>query len=348
MLSKFSVLIIISIGLWYNAFSQHVDLGLYNDWDYGPNGVYGNLPLIKTIERGYYKIERADSQTVSVKQFNPSGIVIHTAVVRFLNGILLRVEEADQWGEIYEYRTYGQVSKNEFIVTDLLFGKNIFLPCKYAKYIYQDELLTEVQYYSFAGILTENENGVAIIRYKKYDDKIRFAEIREMSFYDAQGHPVIAGERGYHKVINEYDEHDNKLSELYFDINDHPVTIQKGRQAGTRYAYDGLNNQTSREFINIEGQPTANINGIARIEFRYSHGYITKNLRFDSLHLATSASSSGDGFSILTYECDSRGNRTKESYFDPLGKPINNHSGDYAQREQLIMLQIDHPKLLCE
>jgi hypothetical protein len=80
------------------VFSQHVDEGAYNDWDFGPNGVYGNLPLKQLNDRGYYKIEKIDSQLVKVKHFNPSGIIINTASLFFVRGIINRIEEMSQWG----------------------------------------------------------------------------------------------------------------------------------------------------------------------------------------------------------------------------------------------------------
>jgi len=135
-----------------NVFSQHIDEGFYNDWDYGPNGVYGNLGLTKIKYREYYKIEKMDSHTVNVQHFNPSGVLTHTTSVIFSNGILSKVEEKNQWGEIYDHKKFlQQIDKNEFIVTDLLRGENNYLPCKYVKYIYKDELLIETRGYSFTG-----------------------------------------------------------------------------------------------------------------------------------------------------------------------------------------------------
>jgi hypothetical protein len=302
---------------------------LYNDWDYGPKGVYGNLPLPKGSERKYYKIEKTGPKTATIRHFNPSGVVINITSVTFEGGIK-RVEETNQWGETYEYRKYTQKDSNEFIMTDLYQGVNNFLPCKYAKYIYKDDLLTEVQYYSFSGQLTENRNGVAIIRYKRYNDKIRFAEIREMSFYDAQSRPVKSKATDYHTVVNIYDNHDNKISESYLGIHDEPIRIRNSNLAEIRYFYDKNNNQIKVEFHGLDGRVTKNIAGIAIVESEYSHGYEVKSIRFDSLHVITRASASGDSIAIIKTEYDNKGNEMKSAYFDEREAPISDHSGIHA------------------
>jgi hypothetical protein len=327
MLNRYIFLLIVSFGLLNALSGQQISEGLYNDWDYGPNGVYGNLRLTKITSRSYYKIERADPQTTKVYQINPSGVVINTAVVTFANTNLSRVEEINQWGETYEYRKYTMTAKNEFRVTDLVRGKNIFLPCKYALHIYKGELLSEVQFYSFADKLAEDKNGVAIIQYKRYDDPIRFAERKETSFFDAQRHPVTSKSAEYHTLMSQYDDRDNKVSESYFDIHNEPVTIRKSGVSGMRYVYDADNNQVRVEYHGLDGKITPNIYGIAAADLEYTEGYQMKLTRYDSLGHMTRALASGDGVSVIKYEYDLSGNRIRESYFDESGKPMNSQSG---------------------
>lgn len=327
MLLKSKLILLVSLCLSTVAYSQHVEEGCYNDWDYGPHGVYGNLLLSKTKERGYFKIEKSGPQMVVVKQVNPSGIVINTDSVIFLNGILSEVDKTNQWGETYEYLHFEPKGENEFRVTDLARGRNAFLPCKYALYVYKKDLLAEVQFYSFTGELAEDKNGVAIIQYKRYDDRIRFAEREETSFFDAQRRPVRSRSAEYHKLVYQYDDHDNKMSESYLGIHDEPITIQRSNVAGIRFYYDDDNNIIKDEWRSIDNKVTLNINGIAAAVMEYDQGYMIKGTRYDSLGHTRRALASGDGISIIKYEYDTAGNRIREAYFDEGGKPINNHEG---------------------
>jgi hypothetical protein len=264
---------------------------------------------------------------VVVKQVNPSGIVINMASVTFLNGILSEVDKTDQWGETYEYLHFEGKGEDVFRVTDLVRGRNAFLPCKYALYVYKKDLLSEVQFYSFTGGLTEDKNGVAIIQYKRYDDRVRFAEREETSFFDAQHRPVRSRSAEYHKFVSQYDDHDNKISESYLGIHDEPITIQKSNVAGARFYYDDDNNLIKNEWRGSDDKVTPNINGIAAAVMEYDQGYLMKATRYDSIGHTRRALASGDGISIIKYEYDTAGNRIREAYFDETGKPINNHEG---------------------
>jgi hypothetical protein len=309
------------------AFSQHVQEGYYNDWDYGPHGVYGNLLLTKIQGRTCYKIEKGGPQKVIVRQFNPSGILINVTTVTFLNGILSEFDQANQWGEIYEYRDYQLKEENVFRVTDLVRGKNVFLPCKYALHFYTNELLSEVQYYSFTGQLMEDRNGVAIIQYKRYNDSIRFAERIETSYFDAQRRPVISKSATYHTLKCQFDEHDNKTSESYLGINGEPITIVKSNISSVRFSYDSNNNLIKYECYGLDDKITLNLSGVAWVEREYNQGYLMKETRFDSLGSKVRVFASGDGVSYITYEYDPAGNTVRENYFDQSGKPMNNQSG---------------------
>jgi hypothetical protein len=308
------------------AFSQHVAEGYYNDWDFGPHGVYGNLSLAKIKARTCFKIEKDGPQKVIVRQFNPSGIVINVVTVTFSNGILSEVDRTNQWGEVYEYRNYQLKEENVFRVTDLVRGRNVFLPCKYALHFYTKELLTEVQYYSFTGQLMEDRNGVAIIQYKRYDDSVRFAERIETSFFDAQHRPVISKSAPFHKLKCQYDEQDNKTSESYLGIDDQPMTILKDNISSVRFYYDRDNNQTKYECYGRDDKITLNLAGFAWAEREYDQGYLMKETRFDSLGHKVRAFAL-DGVASITYEYDLAGNTVREAYFDQSGKPMNNQSG---------------------
>ena len=326
-MQKFKILLSIFLCFSQLAMSQHVDEGAYNDWDYGPHGVYGNLKLAKVSERAYYRIARTGPGSVIVQQINPSGIVVNTATVNFSNGVLSKVEEANQWGEQYETTQYKPVGIDSFRVTDLVRGRNSFLPCKYALNIYEKELLKEVQYYSFAGKLSEDKYGLAIIRYKRYDDPVRFSEKKEIAFFDAGGRPVYSKGNEYHKLITQYDDQDNKVSDDFFGNQDEPIVPRRTGVAGWRYSYDANNHPVKMVALGLEGKVVSNINGIAAVGFEYELGYLMKQVRYDSLNNKTRALRSGDGTAIIKYEYDNAGNKVREAYFDTSGKPMNNNFG---------------------
>lgn len=261
-----------------------------------------------------------------VREINPSGVVIHTTFVSFVNGILSEVDHVNQWGDIYEYRHYQQKEENVFQVTDLLHGKNAFLPGKYAIHIYTKELLTEVQYYSFKGQLMEDKDGVAIIRYKRYDDSIRFAEMSETSFFDAQGRPVISRSAGYYKMLTQYDAHDNEVSSSDLGINDETVT-NLYNISGSRASYDEDNNRITIQSYDRNNNRTSNANGVAGAKFEYQQGYLMKEIFLDTLGNPVQSLPIGNGVAIITYEYDTAGNRIREANFDPSGKPINGQTG---------------------
>jgi hypothetical protein len=325
--SRLIVLTVLITAFSLNLPAQHIDEGYYNGWDFGPRGVYGNLLLKDPQARRSYHIEKKDPQTVLVKMINPSGVVLNTARVSFIQGTVSKVEEINQWGEIYNVRSFSMTGKDTLKVTDFSRGVNNYLPCKYALFVYKDELLTEIQYYSSTGELTESKNGYATVRYKRYDDKIRFAEIREESFFDAQGRPMISKARDYHKAVYDFDDRDNKLSETYFGILDEPVRLGKSNVARTVNLYDDNNNSVKIEWYNMSGTRTENINGVGMTITEWAGGYPVKFTRYDSTGRIARASSSGDGISVVKVSHDARGNIISEAYFDEGGKPMKNQLG---------------------
>jgi hypothetical protein len=327
MLSKPVALLIIALVTNTSLFSQYIDEGPFDNWDFGPTSVHGNLRLKNIANRFYYKIEKTNAQNAKVLRINPSGVIINTVIIKFVNGILIKVEEMDQWGEIYDSRNFTETKKNEFKVTDIGRGINNLLPCKYAIYVYKNELLSEIQYYSFTGSLTENKNGVAITRYKKYDDSIRFAMIKEISYFDSKGMPVVSKTTEYHKLTYELDNNNNRIRESYFGIDDKPCTIPKTQIAGVKYTYDENNNELSFEYFNLDNKLTTNYVNVAMSKTEYKNGYSVKGTRYDTLNQIAKPASSGDGFAIVKTEYDSAGNKINQTYFDENESPINDHSG---------------------
>jgi hypothetical protein len=163
--------VILLFALSFPGFAQTQKVTAYKDWNYSQSNVFGLIPLESTAQRRYYKITKADNQSTKIQEYDPSGIVTNTTLIRFVNGKLNMLTRTDRWGDTYEISKFALSGVDQFTVTRLSTGKNDFLPCKGAKYIYKNNLLMEVRYLSYTNQLCNNANGVAIIRYKRYDDK---------------------------------------------------------------------------------------------------------------------------------------------------------------------------------
>ena len=308
-----------------SIFAQHIDQGYYNDFDFGPHGVYGNLKLGKVTGRGYYEIKKTSDSTVRSNQMNPSGITQSTYLITFKNGLISHIEKLNAWGTVVEYRKYEMIDENVFKLTFLSNGVNIFLPCKYAIETYNRELLVKTTFHSFSGRLMENENGVAIIEYKRYDDKIRFAEIMEESYFNAGNLPVVSREAGFHTIKYKFDESDNKISETYFGVSDQPVTNRYGAVYKAEFYYDANNNCTKTEYKGLQDQLAALPTGVAAISRDYLNGYEVKMTRKDSLDRPSRTGDAGDGISIIKREYDKAGNKITESFYDEYEKPMKSY-----------------------
>ena len=105
------------------SFSQQIETGNFNDWDFGPSKVFGNLQLLKTTERKFIHISKVADNIAKIESVNPSSIVTNTVLLTFKNGFISLFEETDQYGELYNIRKFKMVDSNTFIVTELLHGK---------------------------------------------------------------------------------------------------------------------------------------------------------------------------------------------------------------------------------
>ncbi len=247
-------------------------------------------------------------------------------MVRFFNGKLNMITSTGQFGEAYETSTFTLLGVDEFLVIRKNRGRNSYLPCGGVKYTYRNNLLEELKYVSFSGQLMNNASGVAIIKYKRYDDKNRFSLLKEMSFYDVDGHPVISKSEDCHKIIYEYDEKGNQLSHAYYGINNEALANRFGGFK-SKYQYDDNDKLIKNETIGVNEELTVNSYGYARVDYAYRDGFAVKETRYDDKNVITKGSAAGDGFAIIRYEYDDKGNNTQISYFDEANLPVNNHSG---------------------
>jgi hypothetical protein len=311
--------------------AQSPENGNYNDWNYSATGVFGLTRVQDVNQRAYYRISKTDNAVVKVQSYNASGIVTATTVVRFVNGKLNTISRTDRWGDTYDVTKLTSTVPGEFLVTRRNTGKNDMLPCKAAKYIYKNNLLQEIRYIGYNNSLALNANGVAIIRYKRYTDKNRFSLVKEMSFYDETGFPAISSSYDCHKVVYDYDERANKISEAYFGQDGEPLTSRFGGFK-IKSTYNEKDQLVRTETIGLNDERTNNSYGVASTEYQYEGGLVKKTVRYNDQMMVARASNAGDGIAIINYEYDSKGNEIKRAFMDESGNPQNNNSGYHMIR----------------
>jgi hypothetical protein len=301
----------------------------FKEWNYSPTAVFGLIKLDDLSERSYYKIIKTDASTTKVYSYNAAGIQTGMITFRFANGKITQMARTDRWGDTYEVSKFTLAGPDQFIVTRKNTGRNSFLPCKAAKYIYKNGLLSEIQYLDFNNKIFPYSDGVAIIRYKRYTDKNRYSYASEASYFDEKAQPVISQSNDYHKVVYEYDQRINNISSAFYGTSNEPITNRYGRFK-SKNEYDSYDRQTKNTTYGINDEPVANSYGVAGSIAEFKNGFTIKSTRFDQNFKTSRASEAGDGIAIIKYENDERGNETKRSYFDENDQPINGYSGYHS------------------
>ncbi len=237
------------------------------------------------------------------------------------------MEVANQWNDTVLYRKYEYVSEGLFKVTEFKNGVNNFLPCKYALETFKNDLLTELSFHSSSGRLKNNQYGYATVQYTRYDDKDRFDEEKEISYYDENGLPVISKENGAHRIKRVYDQTDNRVLSTFWDVLEKPTSEKTFNTFGSLYFYDENNNLISEKFLGSDGRISSNVNKVAGSNIEYLNGYRTTVTRVDSLNHVVSSGSIGDGIAIIKMEYDHNGNEIRRSSFDEKENPVRDHNG---------------------
>lgn len=299
---------------------------LFKEWNYSSTGVFGLIKLDNPIHRSYFKIWKPEFSSVKVQQYDSSDILENTIVLRYLNGRLSQITRTNRWGDVYETDKFASAGPGQLLVTIKNNGKNSFLPAKGAKYVYTNNLLSEVRYVSYSNKLTSIATGAAIVRYKRYTDRNRFSLLKEMSFFDENDKPVISKSYDCHKVVYEYDERGNQLSISYYGTENEPLTNRYGGFK-SRMLYDANDEAVRSEIIGLDDSLVNNSYGVSGTKYDYKDGLLSKATRFNEKNQTVKASAAGDGIAIIKYEYDDKGNEIKWSCFDESDNPMNSQSG---------------------
>jgi len=160
--------------------------------------------------------------------------------------------------------------------------------CKFEKLVFRNRLLEEKICFSDTASLRNNHEGVAIYKFKRYEDPKRFSLIREVTYFDTKEHAVFSRGSGCSKTVNDYDEKGNLVSSSNFGLAGEPVENGLGCFMIKR-RYDKEDNTTEESYYNKEGAPTRITLGWAIGKIEYKNGFQVKKSLYDEHNQLTLA-----------------------------------------------------------
>jgi hypothetical protein len=300
--------------------------GIFKDWTRTETRVYGMLKLTDTVGREFDKISYVDSNTVKVEEYNPSGTRTSTTIVHFMDNHLSGIDHINQWGVLYRTVKFTPDGDHIYTTTDKWWGTNDYLPCKEVKTVFENDLIKEMRYMGFNGKLCNNHDGYAIIKFSNYTDSARYAREKEVSFYDENGQPVASRGRDYHHIVYERDDHGNKLSEKFYDENDHKLEVRTGIFE-VKTSYDTSDNPIEAVYYGLNGEIKRNIYGVARTVNQFENGLKMETILYDDSNNIIRATDTGSGLSITHWAYNKGGFVTNEAYYNENMQPMNSASG---------------------
>jgi hypothetical protein len=198
--------------------------------------------------------------------------------------------------------------------------------CKFEKLVFRNRLLEEKICFSDTASLCNNHEGVAIYKFKKYEDPKRFSLIREVTYFDTKEHAVFSRGSGCSKTVNDYDEKGNLVSSSNFGLAGEPVENGLGCFMIKR-RYDKEDNTTEESYYNKEGAPTRITLGWAIGKIEYKNGFQVKKSLYDEHNQLTLARGSLGLTAVIKNKYDKSGNQTERSFYNNLDNPSYNASG---------------------
>jgi serine/threonine protein kinase len=321
------LLILIGV-LLFKSFNTIVYEGNYKNWNYSDTQVYGLVPLEDCRNRDYFKISQLSDGVTKVEEFNESGILQETTVIKFMEGKLQSISKSNKNGYSFNNQVFTSfkaglevVEKNE--------GLNTLLPSKSLVYRYENGLLIESYYKGFDGNIGMGPDGICRLKFERYDDQNRWGERKEEAYFDYNGGPIKFG--NYHKVKYRRDERNNLLQESYWDEQNKPVLNELGIHM-IKYVYDNMDNKIQEKYFGISDEPVSNSYGVGIVRYVYFNGRCVSFTRhLSNGDIAPSQNLDAlDNASMVKYDYDSRGNVICTEFFDEFKNLIKTNSG-YAK-----------------
>lgn len=304
--------------------------GNFKSWGYSDKAVIGTLELKNTGGVEYYKISKIDKESTKIEKFNANGILKETVVVKFGDGKISSMTHTTNQGFTYQTQTFQNRSGGIFEVSKT-WGANDNLPCKGISHIFKNGLIVESTYVGFDEKPCECSAGYATIKFKRYDDKNRWGQIQEKTFFDKKGEAVISGD--YHMLKYQRDERGNITNESYWGIDNKAVKTRFGFHEVKR-KFDKFDNVMELEVFGLSGEPVVSIYGVSKLLYEYEDGKVSKIIRYNVKNeiVEENGAQINDGAAIIKYKYDERGNLIITSYFDRSEKPMNSNMGYHTTK----------------
>ena len=309
--------LVVLILLPFNSYSTLETTGNFKYWDCNQSQVFGLYKIDNTAGRNYYKITIV-SDGSKIEQYNTQGVLIGITIIKFNNGNIVSLSEANRWNYVIKTKRYRQLNKDEFMVTEIVKGVNSNLPCKGVKYSYSNGVLDKETFLSFDDKPMANNDGVAVIKYKRWATGDNFSLLQNVEYFDENEKPVISAEKDCHKISYDRDSKGNIISKAYFDISNSPI---KDRYGASKYVYEYDNNdiQMSEAYFDVNNKPINNVYGVAVSRYTIKNGLRKEMHFFDDQNNVSLSGKVLLGSSTVKYSYDDNGNMIKQSFYDENG-----------------------------
>src|SRR3984957_20436211 len=181
----------------------------FRNWYFTPTAIHGIIPILKLTNRSYVKISRIKQDEYAILNYNPSGIMLSTTYVKFFGGKIAQIITCNRWNEPFDSIWLSPVETGEFFVTEKLKGQNPNAPCVGLRFVYKNDLLSDIYCMKDSNKTGYNQEGVAHYVFERYDDPKRFSLVKSESYFGDIDNPVISRKTDCHKVVTVYDESGN-------------------------------------------------------------------------------------------------------------------------------------------
>ncbi|HLY69889.1 MAG TPA: hypothetical protein VKR53_09175 [Puia sp.] len=298
----------------------------FKDWVYTPDRVYGLIYLHNVKHKQYCKIKGIDDQTFIVNEYDPANTLVKATKFIFFQKKISVMNEMNEWNQITDSTLFINTGNDEFIVKSKHLGANSISPCKKAKYIFKNGVISEIEYLTDEDSLCMNVNGFAISKFIRYTDKTRIGLIHEVAYFDNHGDAIISRRFECHKVIQDFDERGNLISRKIFGLHNEPVLDRFNvfKQISQYNKND--------ELIKVSKYDTSDkliksAYGVASVTYEYDDGFKKSQTNFDENNLITRSATALDSIAVTKYKNDAFGNEIERRFYDGSGKAIDNELG---------------------
>lgn len=191
-------------------------------------------------------------------------------------------------------------------------------------YSYDDKnRLIETAFIGLDGKTRGNKKGLAIKK-REYDKNDNFTKITYFTSERTASHDG----NNVSIVTFSHDEFGNTVEELYFDINNSPITRTDTHSHGHKYEYDEFGHRIKETNIGIDGKPSFTNIGMVSEKYEYdNNGYLSKIVLLDDRDNMVDISTSNANYAYKVYKNDDRGNTLEVMMLDRYGKNVEAASG---------------------